>query len=252
MRVLVTRPKGKGESLVSQLKTVVERVHYQPVIEIVPGADVIGINDNLKVNIPDILIFVSGFAVEHFILAMGSNVLPSNKPIVLMAVGKATADTLNDWCKQTVAYPQLETTEGLLAMAQLQASQVNDHKVVIVRGVGGRELLASELQSRGAQTDYWQLYRRQAVNNQGELWYDQWKRQQINCIVITSVSILTALFDSLPKQAHDWLMSIKWVVASHRIGDKAKALGIDAAQIYDAQGATNSAIVAQVKRLIES
>jgi uroporphyrinogen-III synthase len=252
MRILVTRPRGKGELLVKQLGELAEYVHFQPVIEIVPGPDVANFADKLCAEKPDILIFVSGFAVEHFISALGSPISLDSDHTQLMAVGKSTADKLADWSKQTILYPQLETSEGLLSMAQLQTAMVKGRRIVIVRGVGGRELLAGELTSRGATTDYWQLYHRRVIDDQGLTWYDQWKSQRINCIVITSVSILTALFDSLPSTAHQWLISRQWIVASRRIGDKARELGIAATQIYDAQGATNSAVLAQVKRLVEN
>ena len=39
MNVLVTRPRGKGESLVQLLRPLVSSVHYQPMLEIQPGPD---------------------------------------------------------------------------------------------------------------------------------------------------------------------------------------------------------------------
>ena len=98
---------------------------------------------------------------------------------------------------------------------------------------------------------YWQLYQRVAISDQGKNWYDLWRENQIDCIIVTSVAILAAIFDCLPDSARDWLQSCRWIVASNRIAEKAKQLGICPEQIYDAQGATDQALVAQVKRLIE-
>jgi uroporphyrinogen-III synthase len=49
-------------------------------------------------------------------------------------------------------------TEALVALPELQ--QLDNAKVLICRGAGGRPLLADVLQQRGAQVDYCELYQR--------------------------------------------------------------------------------------------
>jgi uroporphyrinogen-III synthase len=250
MNILVTRPKGKGESLVCLLDDVAGSVHYQPVIEIKPGPDLPKVVEQLNTQAIDMLVFVSGFAVEHFISVVKAPLLNNSKAVVF-AVGQATADKLRSFTTKTVISPQLETSEGLLALPNFQTDQISGKHIVIVRGVGGRELLAQTLQSQGGILRYWQLYQRLPMTNEGPNWYEQWQLKQIDCIVITSVEILTTIFDSLPTSAHAWLVSRKWIVASHRIGEKAQRLGITPSQIYDAKGAGDIAVLAQVKCLIE-
>ncbi len=251
MRVLVTRPEGKGEALSALLETVAQSVHHQPIIQITATGDVADLPRRWDEQNIDMLIFVSGFAVEHFICGLKTPLLLDSSKVTLVAVGRSTADKLRQWTSKTVICPSLETSEGLLALPSMQKAAVQGSNIVIVRGVGGRELLAEELQSRQALVDYWQLYQRVPVTGQGNKWFVQWQSAQINCIVVTSVAILTTIFEQLPDKAQDWLASLGWIVPSERIAAKAQALGIDPKQIYDAKGASNEAVLAQLKRIIE-
>ncbi|MFT5161880.1 MAG: uroporphyrinogen-III synthase [Alteromonadaceae bacterium] len=252
MDILITRPRGKGEGLVRLLEPLVNAVHYQPVIDITDGPDyarLAYLADNQRV---DILVFISGSAVDYFIRA-DSNARISHliQTAELICVGQSTADRLQVWTNKKVLIPVLETSEGLLALELLQSEQVKGKNIVIVRGVGGRELLAEQLQSRGAHVTYWQLYQRLTIDSQGEQWFAQWQLQKINCIVITSAQILDVVLTSLPAEAKDWLQGIIWVVASQRIGEAAQQWGIAANKIINANGAGDSAVVAQIKQLIE-
>lgn len=262
MNVLVTRPRGKGESLVQLLRPLVSSVHYQPMLEIQPGPDFDALPELLTRSqaeqVIDMLIFVSGSAVDYFTSRVAASSLSGSVSIV--AVGAATAAKLQQWTSQPVITPEVETSEGLLALSLLQPDQISGKSIVIVRGVGGRELLSEQLQSRGAKTFYWQLYQRVAVTDKQGVWLAQWQSQQIDCIVITSVAILTALLKSLPTTALPWLCQITWLVASDRIAQALKQQlrkqvrqkGIPPTQIINVNGAGDQAVLTQVKRLIEN
>lgn len=252
MRILVTRPKGKERSLVAALAQAGHQVHYQPIVQMCPGPDLALPVAALKAAEVDLLIFVSTFAVDYFIQALGEPQLLQQADIALFAVGKATAKRLEQWAAMPVLSPTLETSEGLLALPKLSPSAVAGKKIAIARGVDGRELLFEQLKSRQAEVTYWQLYQRLVVAGQDENWYDLWKGKQIECIIVTSVAILAAIFAQLPAQAKPWLISRRYVVASARIADSAQHLGIPLANITDAQGATDEAIIAAVQRIIEA
>lgn len=74
------------------------------------------------------------------------------------AVGSATARQLQKSGVTVVAAGITMDSEELLALPDLQA--VADQRVLIFRGVGGRQLLAETLRSRGARVDYCELYQR--------------------------------------------------------------------------------------------
>jgi uroporphyrinogen-III synthase len=75
----------------------------------------------------------------------------------VIAVGAKTRDTLGAEGIQSVM-PVRADSEGLLAMPELSAP--DSQPIVIAKGEGGRELLASELTCRGALVTEWECYRR--------------------------------------------------------------------------------------------
>jgi uroporphyrinogen-III synthase len=246
---------------VALLENVVDSVCYQPMIEIEPGPDLTRLPALMAQQDVDILIFVSGFAVDYFITGLktvehGEKI----KQTAMVAVGASTAKKLHQWTSQTVISAVPETTEGLLALAPLQAEQVNGKNIVIVRGLGGRELLAEQLQSRGAKTVYWQLYQRLGITGKGQQWLPQWQSNNIDSIVITSIAIFDSLLENLTGKkagnlaavAMPWLCQLKWVVASDRIAQHIGQSGIPSGQIFNANGASDQAVFEQVKRIIEN
>ncbi|MGH8449572.1 uroporphyrinogen-III synthase, partial [Pseudomonas sp.] len=77
------------------------------------------------------------------------------------SVGAATAQVLADH-GLNVHYPQTgDDSEALLALPALrEAIAGQGARVLILRGEGGRELLAERLREQGASVDYLELYRR--------------------------------------------------------------------------------------------
>ena len=77
--------------------------------------------------------------------------------------------------------PEHHDSEGLIALAALQ--NVARKNVLIIRGDGGRELIAEKLSDRGASVHYFESYRRVWRNLPIEL-IKTWQQQQINCILV--------------------------------------------------------------------
>ena len=77
------------------------------------------------------------------------------------SVGAATAQILADHGLD-VSYPAAgDDSEALLELPQLREAIARpDARVLIMRGEGGRELLAERLREQGASVDYLELYRR--------------------------------------------------------------------------------------------
>ncbi len=155
LRVLVTRPAAQADKLVSLLEQQGAAPVLFPLIEIKAiDASSWPIIDWRKI---DWLIFVSRNAVQHFCAGLAKK-LPARLPCV--AVGNGTAQAMRDQGLTVSLKPEISNgSEGLLTLPEMQ--QLNDQKIVIVRGQGGRELLADTLQARGASIRYIEVYRRQ-------------------------------------------------------------------------------------------
>ena len=155
MRVLVTRPASQADKLVSLIQQQGAEPVLFPLIEI-KATDVSSwpIIDWRKI---DWLIFVSRNAVQHFCSG-----LPKKLPARLScaAVGNGTAKAMREQGLTVSLQPEKSNgSEGLLSLQQMQ--KLDGQKIVIVRGQGGRELLADTLHARGASIRYIEVYSRQ-------------------------------------------------------------------------------------------
>ena len=153
--VVLTRPQSDSERLAVALKADGIDTVILPVMAISALPD-----GELKappmLDQHAVCIFISANAVRFGLAALLPR-LTDSPGIVTIAVGAKTRQCLAEQGIDAVM-PHRPDSEGVLAMAELGASQVRE--VVIVKGEGGRELLANELRQRGAQVTEWSCYRR--------------------------------------------------------------------------------------------
>lgn len=239
--VLVTRPAGKADNLLAGLDELGIFYSYQPLITTQQVA--IKNKDIKLLQQADLIIFVSVSAVTC--LEQQFDLRQLQQP--LLAVGATTASALQRSCGRPVIAPQEQRSEGVLALPELQ--QVAQRSVVIVRGNGGRELIKQGLVARGAQVCYVQSYKRVPLPLDGQRLSDQWRQQQIQCIVVTSNEILSLLVKSLPAAAQPWLQQRQWIMVSPRMAETAVQLGIPAANITLAANANDQALLQTISQL---
>jgi uroporphyrinogen-III synthase len=156
------------------------------------------------------------------------------------AVGQSTAEILQQANFNTLV-PADARSEGLLGLAQL--ADVTGKKVVIIKGYGGRELLADTLTARGAQVSEWELYKR--VNVLQPLNTHQWRTEQIQCIIATSGEVIAAAFKAF---SASWLQTKLWIVVSQRTADIARQHGVT--QIKISENASDQALITSAKIIL--
>lgn len=239
--VLITRPAGRADSLLAGLEQAGITHFYQPLITTqqmpIRPRDVQALRD------ADLVVFVSIAAVTC--LENQFDLTSLTQP--LFAVGRSTASAAQRAAKRDVVSPTDQRSEGLLALDTLQ--QVAGKNIVIIRGNAGRELIKSGLVARGAKVHYVQSYRRVPLPLDGVRLSDQWRQQQIQCIVVTSNEILSLLFQSLPPEAHPWLVSRQWILISPRMLETARELGIAADHLHLADSANDAALLDAISLL---
>jgi uroporphyrinogen-III synthase len=119
------------------------------------------IADSERSPVPDltegaVCIFISANAVQYGLPHIASD-LSQRESSVLIAVGQQTQLALQAAGFEAIA-PDQADTEGLLALPALSAGALE--QALIVKGEGGRALLASELRRRGVAVNEWSCYRR--------------------------------------------------------------------------------------------
>lgn len=225
-RLLVTRLSPHAERLVSCLIENGIYAHAQPLLTVCKTAayeDAASAMDNSY----GFIIAVSGNAVDYTAQALGEY----NWPIsTYLAVGKGTQKKLQQVTRQEVIVPkQGYDSEGLLRLSSLQ--DIQGVRILILRGVGGRELLAQTLTERGALVEYYEPYQRIAVVLSGNEMAQQWQQQAINGAIISSVELLQRLNEVVPSRDHSWLKGLTIYAPSERILKHAQLLGWEAVEL---------------------
>ena len=161
-------------------------------------------------------------------------------------VGEATAAVLQGAGLAVSVPPRGDDSEALLALPALrQAVAVPAPRVLIVRGVGGRELLAERLAEQGASVDYLELYRRCLPHYPATTLAQRIDGERLNGLVVSSGQGL----EHLQRLAGaDWprFSRLPLFVPSPRVAEQARARG--AKDIVDCRGASAAALLAAVQR----
>lgn len=208
------RPGDAGENLTQELASRGLPALWTPVITIDFQLPALSLTHKAY----DILIFISANAVR----GCPENLIHSNQTRCrFITVGASTAKMLNECFGLTnIEVPEQQNSEGLLAIESLK--KVKGSRIAIIKGMGGRKLLAQTLRQREAQVEEISVYRRLPKPIPEKLsttilaastWY----------AVISSVEILEQFHQYVGTKQLD-VRQMHLVVVSQRIFDVAKHL----------------------------
>jgi uroporphyrinogen-III synthase len=217
--VLVTRPVHQAHNLARLISEAGGEAVRFPALAIEAPADPARAREVLaSLRSFDLAVFVSPNAVDHGLALLGGS-WPDAVPIA--AVGEGSAAALHRKGVVTVIVPAHGAdSESLLAMPQL--SNLRSKRVLILRGEGGRELLAQELRRRGAEVTYAECYRRvQPRADPAEL-IGRWERGGVNAVTVTSGETLDNLFAMLGPDGQKLLCVTPMFAPHASIAERAK------------------------------
>ena len=248
--VLVTRPRQQAANLCQLLAAEGFYPLIFPVIEIVAPENITNLK-NLFAQIEqfEIIIFVSRNAVKWSYHWLGDQNLPSKA--IIAAIGQGTAQELLTTYKRSAdIIPEGQfNSENLLKFNNFDAIQ--GKKVLIVRGNGGREQLATELSNRGANVQYAEVYQRVKSNPNLDELTNSIKYHNLQVAVITSSEGLINLIEIIGNLTKIWLNHANLIVFSERTKKLARDLGIQG-NIKVTKTATDLAIVETIISLFSS
>lgn len=161
------------------------------------------------------------------------------------SVGAATARILDDYLVPhglAACCPDSgDDSEALLALPQLAAALAGPApRVLIMRGEGGRELIADTLRGLGATVDYLELYRRVQPQYPAGTLVRVIEEARLNALLVSSAQGLDNL-RQLAAEAWPELTELPLLVPSPRVADMARAAG--ARQVIDCRGASAAAVL---------
>ena len=241
MKVLLTRPEGSNDSMKRALNLLGVETIETPLMAIEPLAPSQCCVEQLQRA--QKVIFISQHAVLHSQTLFSETELDKS----FFAVGQKTAEILKQAGIEAFgANNPSQDSEGLLSLPELE-SVANEH-IVIVRGHGGREKLASELTARGAKVHYCEVYQRVMPELDSKHVCQSWQRQGVDTMLITSGEILSNLLRLASNEQLEWLKQCRLIVPSDRVAKMAQAVGLE--QVHNAGGASKSAMLSTLKQFI--
>jgi uroporphyrinogen-III synthase len=245
--VLVTRPAAQAETLCALIERHGGVAVRMPLLEIegLAGAGP-PISAAERFAAHDWVIFISANAV-NFALPANSGKMYDFGGVRFAAVGSATAKAMRERQLPVDVLPETgSNSEALLDTPEFR--QVRGLSCLIVRGEGGRELLAETLRQRGARVAYWEVYRRVKPALDSEAFLGRLDKNLPKVLTVTSGEALRNLVEmcggSLPEQ---WL-SLPLAAFSERIGRMARLSGFK--RIAVAADASDAAIIKTVTALL--
>jgi uroporphyrinogen-III synthase len=228
LQVLITRPRGRGETLAAAIRAAGGRVAEVPLLAVEPldAQRDAALCETADIRLQqldryDVIIVISINAVMLG-LERASRFWPKwPAGPRWYAIGAATAEALRQWDIEAIAPSQGMYSEALLAQPELQ--DMEGEHVLLIRGVGGRETLAETLRARGAIVTYAECYRRVEPllddNARAAL------TAPVDVICVNSAETLVNLWNNLPDAERPAVCARALIVPSTRVAEKAQAFG---------------------------
>jgi uroporphyrinogen-III synthase len=228
LSVLVTRPAHQAADLCRLIEGAGGKAVQLPALEIVDVEDKNRAASALqRAAQARIVIFASANAVDRALALCQAQGLDLAKLSVL-AVGPATAAALRQGGVAEVLIPQDQySSEGLLDLPELSAPRVTDQRIVIFKGVDGRQVLQEVLRDRGAEVTSVELYRCLPPRpGAGDAAFRDWLSGELFPVgLVTSGAALTNLFAMMNDEDRLRLLDSQLVVIGERLLTLARQFG---------------------------
>jgi uroporphyrinogen-III synthase len=230
--IAITRPIDQAKKLSALITEAGGTPILFPLIEITPLADY----SQFEAVISDIkdydwAIFISSNAVQNGMPKLIKQGIPPN--LKFAAIGPVTANELQSFGAKLVLTPLSHVqhgdenkvrfdSESLLALPEMYA--VKNKKILIVRGVGGRDVLAETLKARGAQVTFAECYQRTNPQTNCDLLAQLYTDKKLYGIVVTSSEAMRHLLDLAGDAV--WLKNVTLFVNHARIAELPLQMGL--------------------------
>jgi uroporphyrinogen-III synthase len=223
--IVVTRPPHQAGELARRIKAVGGSPLLFPTIEIRDIEDpvpLLGLIDRLDQF--DLAVFVSPNAAEKgMALVTARRAWPGKLKVV--AVGGGGVSALERHGVTGVMAPVGRyDSEALLDLPAL--ALVYGKRIVVFRGVGGRELLSETLRERGAVVEYAECYQRVRPELDAGLLLRAWAGNKLDAVTVTSSEGLRNLFEMVGAPGREPLQRTPLFVPHPRIADAAGGLEV--------------------------
>ncbi|PTU03808.1 uroporphyrinogen-III synthase [Pseudomonas sp. HMWF031] len=244
-RLLLTRPADESAALSDLLAEQGIFSSSLPLLDIAP----IPASDTMRQVMQELdrysAVIVVSKPAARIALELLDRFCSSAPRVQWFSVGAATAQILADHGLDVSFPAQGDDSEALLELALLREAIAGpDPRVLILRGEGGRELLAERLRERGASVEYLELYRRELPHYLPAALPRQIEAERLNGLVVSSGQGFEHLHQ-LAADAWPRLARLPLFVPSPRVAELARAAG--ALTVVDCRGASAAALLTALR-----
>jgi uroporphyrinogen-III synthase len=232
-RVLITRPAHQQPPLITGLQFRGAKTISLPLLAITAPsrgeqADVLR-RQLLALDSYELLVFISSNAVREGCKAIDDYWPQFPVGLDLLAIGPSTAALAEELTGQRVrSAAGGMTSEDLLELDSF--TNIEGRRIGIFRGEGGRDFLAQQLRKRGAQVDYFDVYRREELNYEDIQVREALIESEPTLLTAMSgqtLQALRSLIDQLSEPHADKLLTLPVIVPSQRVRDLAAEMGFE-------------------------
>lgn len=267
--IAVTRPVDQATKLNARIAGCGGMAIAYPLIDIRPLTDYQAFDETLKaVADTDWAIFISSNAVQNGLPRVLNRYKSLPSQLKFAAIGPVTAQELLALGKpaglqQVLTPTERFDSESLLNLPQMQMMQ--GKKVMIFRGIGGREVLANTLIARGAKVCFAECYQRVNPQTDCSLIATLVAQNKCHAIVVTSSEAMRFLLALANDAAFDptnvgetnpsknnaaWLKSVAICVNHARIAEEATWSNLSGLKLHVAEAPGDAAMLACIKKAL--
>jgi len=237
-RVLLTRPAEESKALAASLSEAGIFSSSLPLLEI----EALPVTPVQQAVFRDLGRYCAVIVVSKPAARLGLQQLERHWPqLPWFSVGAATAQVLADQGLDVHYPPTGDDSEALLALPALREAIARPGaRVLILRGEGGRELLAERLREQGASVDYLELYRRFLPAYDAGVLMQRIQLERLNGLVVSSGQGFLHL---QALAGPDWphVARLPLFVPSPRVYEMARDAGAE--NVVDCRGASAAALL---------
>ena len=215
--LISTRPQKTNLQLSDELKKSEIKLLSFPLTEIHPLNNYQifdGVIENIKTY--QHIIFISTNAVHFFLERVKKLSLQIPKNLIFSSIGPTTKLLLQKYLSVDVHSP-IKTFDSEHLLKEKIYNNVEDQKILIIRGEGGRETLKNALEEKGATVNYGECYVRKYV----DIDLNQLKNDLVNYhhqfFLFSSTNSAKHFIHQLSKVDSRWLQNIKIIVNHKKI-----------------------------------
>lgn len=238
--ILVTRPVGQASNLIAGIAQLGGRSTHIPFLAINPLADLHDLEQIAgQLSTYQACIFISANAVQAAWPIL-TRQHPWPATLTAATVGPGTAQVLRNLGVSRIVLPAAHfDSEGLLALPLFASAQCQGQAIALIRGEGGRDLIANALRARGARVDEASTYERtlhpRAINAMQQLMHQSLSAQdRPSAMIVTSSESLLRLERAAPAELLRAMQQVPIIAPHARIAQAAHTLGFT--QVFVSEG----------------